>query len=167
MFISGIELKKKLDKEYYRGCEASDRAILSLKDEIESLKQKHKKEIQDIELSNEKEIHNLKLSNERIVSKLNTDIQVLHDTHDTFIEVMVNERVASIIKENTELKERTAKAEAKSDVLEKAFAEIGFDVKDAKEMITKLIDGLIQNSGIKLLPTTTNNIKEVTEVKKK
>lgn len=55
--------------------------------------------------------------------------------------------------EVNELREKLVKTEAKVDIaearadqLEKAFGEIGFDVKDTKDMMNKLIDALSTKS---------------------
>ena len=42
-------------------------------------------------------------------------------------------------------------AEAKAAILEKAFENLGFDVKDMKEIIGKLADGLIAGSKVNIL----------------
>jgi hypothetical protein len=55
-------------------------------------------------------------------------------------------------KQNTQLVEKeNAVLKKEVEILEKAFENMGFDVKDMKEILNKLVDGLIAKNEIKLV----------------
>lgn len=56
-----------------------------------------------------------------------------------------------VTKENNELKEKNAVLNARVEILEKAFENMGFDVKDMKEILGKLVDGIVSKNTIQLV----------------
>lgn len=52
---------------------------------------------------------------------------------------------------NIELEKSLSTAESKNEILEKAFENMGFDVKDMKEIMNKLVEAIVAKSQINLL----------------
>jgi uncharacterized membrane protein YqiK len=122
---------------------------------------------------------NLKAENKRVKGLLEekyTFIEEMRKKHELRIEDIQREHVIEIAtktRENTQLKEsqeheiakKTAElsqqlvdakrdkeiAEAKSNMLDKAFENLGFDVKDTKEIIEKLIVALGQKHTVQMV----------------
>lgn len=97
----------------------------------------------------EKEIEQLKI-NETIKDKdielknLIKTIADIEEDHKKEKDFEVKEKTQVLTIENNKL---TAKVE----ILEKAFENMGFDVKDMKEILNKLVDGLIAKNAINIL----------------
>lgn len=73
------------------------------------------------------------------------------------LEAELNTRVTAAIADekakNDELKLNNAVLRKQVEILEKAFENMGFDVKDMKEILNKLVDGVIAKGQIQLLKT--------------
>lgn len=100
----------------------------------------HQREINKI-----KEDHEYSLR--RLTQKYEDDINRIETNQDTIIANQVNnfkiQETEDKIKIQTQAKE--------IDILNKAFTNLGFDVKDMKEILNKLVDGLITKNEIKLV----------------
>jgi len=67
------------------------------------------------------------------------------------LQIEVNKAVTAE-KENTQkVQQENAVLKKEVEILEKAFENMGFDVKDMKEILNKLVDGLIAKNEIKLV----------------
>lgn len=61
-------------------------------------------------------------------------------------------KIAAAVKEqNLDLQQERNTYKARCEILEKAFENLGFDVKDMKDILNKLVDGLIAKNEIKVL----------------
>lgn len=73
------------------------------------------------------------------------------------LEAELNTRVTAAIADekarNDELKLNNAVLRKQVEILERAFENMGFDVKDMKEILNKLVDGVIAKGQIQLLKT--------------
>jgi hypothetical protein len=67
------------------------------------------------------------------------------------LEIKINEATVEKDKENNQLKSDNAVLKSEVSILEKAFENMGFDVKDMKEILNKLVDGIISKNEIKVL----------------
>lgn len=104
--------------------------------ELESLVSKQEKIIKQA-VENKRELEKDFASRERILR------EELH------IEVR---KAVEVEKENThKIEKENAVLLTKVEILEKAFENMGFDVKDMKEILNKLVDGLIAKNEIKLV----------------
>ena len=56
-----------------------------------------------------------------------------------------------IEKETLELQIENNKLKSKAEVLENAFESLGFDVKDMKDILNKLVDGIVSKNEIKVI----------------
>jgi hypothetical protein len=66
-------------------------------------------------------------------------------------EFEILERTKTLMKENAELRVSKEKADNKVAILEKAFENLGFDVKDMKDILGKLVDGIVSKNEVKLI----------------
>lgn len=68
-------------------------------------------------------------------------------------DVRLMEATAELKNENAELKVEKNILTGKVEMFEKAFENMGFDVKDMKEILNKLVDGLVAKNAINLVTT--------------
>jgi len=62
------------------------------------------------------------------------------------------EKITTAVKENNlDLQQERNTYKSRCEILEKAFENLGFDVKDMKDILNKLVDGLIAKNEIKVL----------------
>lgn len=67
------------------------------------------------------------------------------------IQTKINKAIADSDKENNKLKEENAVLRKEVEILEKAFENMGFDVKDMKEILNKLVDGIVSKNEINII----------------
>lgn len=106
-----------------------------------------KREIDD--LKREKEINDLKLSyaekeNRALLQKKDEKIAELEKDNEAKIQIALKEK-------NLDLQQERNTYKARCEILEKAFENLGFDVKDMKEILNKLVDGLISKNEINVI----------------
>lgn len=90
--------------------------------------------------------------------KLKSVIEESDKVHESEIKILNNEIDTKV---NQALKEQTQKVTdltiengvlvGKNEMYEKAFENLGFDVKDMKEILYKVVDGLVAKNQIKLI----------------
>lgn len=96
-------------------------------------------------LSKEKE------KTQREKEKLEEKLETQKEKFNTLTQE-VESKIESAIKEKTlDLKIENNKHSSKVDILEQAFANLGFDVKDMKDILNKLVDGLIAKNEINII----------------
>lgn len=66
-------------------------------------------------------------------------------------DVVLLEKTANLNKEIKELSIKTEIQKSKIEMYEKAFENLGFDVKDMKEILNKLVDGIVSKNTIQLV----------------
>ena len=107
----------------------------------------------------ELEKDNLDLKN--IVREKIFEIRELEKNFDSQMKIVNNEialkvseavlvekkKLENVIQENAVLKKET-------EILNKAFENMGFDVKDMKDILNKLVDGIVAKSDIKIISTS-------------
>lgn len=128
---------------------------------IEEIQRKHKLEIEDINRRNKNEIEDLKREFNRIIDKesfaKDNEIKTLNSEIENLKKLLVKNE--DIWKKEKELIEVEAKhtanaanmalqierdtALARVDHLEKAFETLGFDVKDMKDILNKVVDAVV------------------------
>lgn len=85
------------------------------------------------------------------ITRMEDDHKLAFRNNDLTLDIMIAEATASLIKENTALKIDNANYKKESEVLTTAFKNMGFDVKDTKEMMDKLVTGLIEKNKIQVI----------------
>jgi len=101
-----------------------------------------------------KEITELREENERY-EKVLKELRADH-AHENYLRAQKETTLVDIAlkQQSTEMEKlRTENGiqKAKIDILEQAFKNLGFDVKDMKDILNKLVDGLIAKNEIKLV----------------
>jgi len=101
------------------------------------------------ELNREKELSKLRQEftdkeKERLLKEKDLKISELKEESEA--------KTATVVKENNlDLQQERNTYKARCEILEKAFENLGFDVKDMKDILNKLVDGLIAKNEIKIL----------------
>jgi len=67
------------------------------------------------------------------------------------LQIKISQAVESKDKEFNVAKQENAVLKKEVDILEKAFENMGFDVKDMKEILNKLVDGIISKNEINVI----------------
>jgi hypothetical protein len=100
----------------------------------------------------------IKVVDEEKVKGLQSELSQLELDHKSEIRILNNEIAMKISqatadkdKENNELKEKNAVLTKETEILTKAFENMGFDVKDMKDILNKLVDGIVSKNEIKVL----------------
>lgn len=75
----------------------------------------------------------------------------LNSRHEEKIAIAVRENEIAFREKNQQLLEDNAKLKAENELYVKAFDNMGFDVKDMKEILNKLVDGLVAKNAINLI----------------
>ncbi len=73
---------------------------------------------------------------------------------DTSVREAVEAVTDKLKQENTTLRIEKERASDRAAMLEKAFENLGFDVKDMKDILSKLVDGLIAKHEINVIKTS-------------
>lgn len=109
------------------------------------------KELQKIieELNREKELTNLK---QEFAVKEAKNLLAEKDRKISELEKENSAKIITAVKENNlDLQQERNTYKARCEILEKAFENLGFDVKDMKDILNKLVDGLIAKNQIQLI----------------
>lgn len=92
------------------------------------------------------------------IEELEREIKILKEDHESEKRLAENEFVIRVNKEtkkkneeNATLREENAVLKSKVEILEKAFENMGFDVKDMKDILNKLVDGIVSKNGINVI----------------
>jgi len=121
--------------------------ITSLEKEVESLRES----VIINNLRNSRDVERLKEEYEYSLTRL----KVEHDDEIKSIrfneEKTIEKAVIKLKAENDALSIKTQTQAKEIEMYTKAFENLGFDVKDMKEILNKLVDGLIAKNEIKLV----------------
>lgn len=97
---------------------------------------------------------------EKLKDEHNRKVERIQEDHATVTaraaaneDVRLMEATAELKNENAELKVEKNILTGKVEMFEKAFENLGFDVKDMKEILNKLVDGLVAKNAINLVTT--------------
>lgn len=103
-------------------------------------------------------IKEVKVLDDTRIKQLEADIHQLKAHHASEKRIIENEIVVKISqatadkeKENAKIREENSVLKKEVEILTKAFENMGFDVKDMKEILNKLVDGLISKNQIHLV----------------
>lgn len=113
------------------------------KQEIQVLKSSHADEIRNknIDIENlKRDIENLKRDNEIVLKRKDAEVDVIVSTKTK----KLTEDLAKAVSERDNYKKET-------EILNKAFENLGFDVKDMKDILNKLVDGIVSKNTIQLV----------------
>ncbi len=85
------------------------------------------------------------------ITELEFEIRRIHREKDWDIKERVINQTDNLEVRLVEKNLEIAKTKKENEMLNKAFDEIGFDVKDSKEMMSELIKALGQKSDVKII----------------
>lgn len=114
--------------------------VKRLKDVCLESDRKHRIKIEDLERDYEYKLE----CSENKLERLQNDYV---DLKNNFNKEVKRESEKEVAKVNAEL----AVVQKENEVLQKAFEEVGFDVKDSKEMMTSMITALSQKADVKII----------------
>lgn len=120
--------------------------INALQNEVDNLNEiieRKNDKIQDLERENLKNKEDL--NREKL--ELESEKKILLNELDTKISYAVKKQQA----ENNILKQENAVLLEKNKILEKAFENMGFDVKDMKDILNKLVDGIVGKNVVNIV----------------
>jgi predicted DsbA family dithiol-disulfide isomerase len=116
--------------------EASQAKTSDVDKVIEELERKHRLELDAISRQNKNDKEDADILLKR--TKAEQDLVVQKTMKD------LNDKVQELILENGNYKKEV-------EILTKAFENMGFDVKDMKEILNKLVDGIVSKNSIQLV----------------
>lgn len=134
-------------------------------EEWDLLKSKKEKKDRILSLSEQlksktNELANYKKETQEYISGLKREFKIeLEDLHREIKNVKaeqdlkVKEKTSELNQELVDALRDKDIAVAKADMLTKAFEGLGFDVKDMKDILEKLVDGLVAKNQIQILKT--------------
>lgn len=89
----------------------------------------------------------------REINQLKADFASQKKIYEAEYVVKLNEATQAKVEENNKIKQENAVLLEKVNILEKAFENMGFDVKDMKEILNKLVDGIVDKNKINVIST--------------
>lgn len=101
----------------------------------------------------EKEIIITEQDHEREISELNKTHEFEKNLAESNKKIEINDLVKAKNDENVLLKNENDVLKKEIEIIEKAFENLGFDVKDMKDILDKLVEGLVAKNEIRLLRT--------------
>jgi hypothetical protein len=128
--------------------------ILSKKQYDELLQKASDNKVDPKVVELETEIQNLKtaaLDAERAKRLLIEDHEIALKRKENETDIKISEATAALTKENSDLKIESANFQKEAEILTKAFENMGFDVKDMKDILNKLVDGVVSKNTIQLV----------------
>lgn len=128
MFGENVKVATLLSKVNHLVEEAQKTAKIH-SEELEKINQNHKDET------------------DRIGNKHKDELERVINTRD----LEVQKATKRLEKENSELRVSKETLENKVQMYEKAFENLGFDVKDMKEILNKLVDGVVAKGTVQVI----------------
>jgi len=132
-----------------------EKATIILKEEFakekEEIDRKNKIAIEDLTIAKNREIETLKFNLEKekkdliyLIDRLKEEAKLSQEMQDSLTEAKIAEKLL-------EQKLEAEKAKAENEILRKAFENMGFDVKDMKDILNKLVDGVVSKNEINII----------------
>jgi hypothetical protein len=132
-----------------------EKATIILKEEFtkekEEIDRKNKIAIEDLTIAKNREIETLKFNLEKekkdlvySIDRLKEEAKLSQEMQDSLTEAKIAEKLL-------EQKLEAEKAKAENEILRKAFENMGFDVKDMKDILNKLVDGVVSKNEINII----------------
>lgn len=106
-----------------------------------------KTEIKEVKVVDETRIKELEQENRQLRTDFASEKRILENE----LQLKINKATEEKEKENVKLKEENSVLKKEVEILEKAFENMGFDVKDMKEILNKLVDGIVSKNEINVI----------------
>lgn len=117
-----------------------EKQVEESKEAVAKLTEKHKSEVESLTIKHKDEV-------ERSSNKHKDEVERVVQGQD----VAIQKAVTKITDDNTALKISAATLKDKVAMYETAFKNLGFDVKDMKDILNKLVDGVIAKGTINVI----------------
>lgn len=88
---------------------------------------------------------------EREIDNLEKDHEVVMKRKDAELDVKVSEKAKAQTEKIAKLELENGNYKKEVEILTKAFENMGFDVKDMKEILNKLVDGIVSKNTINVV----------------
>lgn len=108
-------------------------------------------QIKTIKEENERKLFLLNEDNQRAISRIIEDYSSKERIAKDELKIKINEATTIKETENTKLKEENAVLKKEISIIEKAFDNMGFDVKDMKGILDQLVKAVVSKNEIKLV----------------
>lgn len=116
------------------------------------------KEIDEVKRLHEVELNKLKegkgqleAKHQRTLDNLKEDHRIAMERKDAAQDIVIQKATKELEAKVQKLTIENESNKKEVDILTKAFANLGFDVKDMKEILNKLVDGIVSKNQIQLV----------------
>ena len=133
--LNEIALKEKIES-LKKALETSDRDALRFKEAFEEEKKNGAEKVERLE----KDIKNIK-----------EDFASQKRISDNELSVKIQEAIKKEVDKNAVLKNENDVLKKEVEILNKAFENMGFDVKDMKSILDKLVDGIVSKGIVNIV----------------
>lgn len=134
-YIALMEQKQKNDEESY------------YKDEYKKLEKVFSEYKRDVI----KDTEELNVKFEKQIENLKKDQEILLERKDQEVENKVNEKTKYLSDEVQKLTIENNNNKKEVEILTTAFKNLGFDVKDMKDILNKLVDGVVSKNTVNVV----------------
>lgn len=128
-----------------------DTIISQIKSEQIYKKNSEVRELEEIIDNLRKEREQLETEHSKIIDNLKKDYEILIKRKDLELQNIVLKETQSLRELNNNAKSEINILKAKNEMYEKAFENLGFDVKDMKDILNKLVDGVVTKNSINVI----------------
>lgn len=104
-------------------------------------------DLKEVVKNKEEKIKELELQNVQLVKEYESKERILRAE----LQIEINKSVESEKANTAKVEQENAVLKKEVEILNKAFENMGFDVKDMKEILNKLVDGVVAKNEIKLV----------------
>lgn len=125
--------------------------IGNLKDKQNEVCGGYETKISKMLTDHDKEINNTKLEHEKEINNINKDHEIVIKRKDLEVDVKVSEATKELTKQVSSLTIENGNYKKETEILTNAFKNLGFDVKDMKDILNKLVDGVVSKNSIQLI----------------
>ena len=125
--------------------------IMGQKQREEALELKHNRALDESSYKNKQAIDKQEFTSGNQIEKLKTQVEDLENKLKETSELAVQERKVAIKEETADLKLKNGVLESENTILKQGFANMGFDVKDMKGILNKLVEGIISKNEINII----------------
>ena len=125
--------------------------IMGQKQREEASELKHARELDEISFKNKQAIDKQEFTSGNQIEKLKTQVEDLENKLKETSELAAKEREVAIKEETSDLKLKNGVLESENAILKTGFANLGFDVKDMKSILNKLVEGIISKNEINVI----------------
>ena len=147
MKILSDKIYDELVKKAAKSVDVEDPRIEELNTIIKRERKSHEEEIAQLGKNHSEKVEGL----EKKAKNLEEDNKIIVTRKDLELDNKVAIATTTITKERDDLKMKLNNAEKEVEILTKAFANLGFDVKDMKEILNKLVDGIVSKNTISIV----------------